>query len=275
MGRIKKLIETELVGGSSSTDIYPVTSTKAVYDTNNRDLDTILGEIDSRESSLENRTSELESNKLSKGDLAQSTGSSTTTAMSQDAVTKELGDIEDKIEAVDSNLLRVGSTGYPSWEANRAYNEGDVVYYNGQLVECMLGGSPASEEFNPDDWEATTVDQQSKKRDTTLQNNIDKLSEITESNTLAMDDYYLPWVSGYNYLDKEECISPDGFLVRSRGGGSSTEFNWSNWEKVSVDKLSRERDDELEARHQVLTEDEYNALEDKDDNKFYYTYEEE
>ena len=35
MGKVKKLIESELVGGSQSTEIYPVTSTKAVYDNKN------------------------------------------------------------------------------------------------------------------------------------------------------------------------------------------------------------------------------------------------
>lgn len=42
MGKIKKILETELVGGTQSTDVYPVTSTKAVYDGNNVRLDTIL-----------------------------------------------------------------------------------------------------------------------------------------------------------------------------------------------------------------------------------------
>ena len=35
MGKIKKILENELVGGTQSTDVYPVTSTKAVYDENN------------------------------------------------------------------------------------------------------------------------------------------------------------------------------------------------------------------------------------------------
>ena len=39
MGKIKKILENELVGGTQSTDVYPVTSTKAVYDTNNKVLD--------------------------------------------------------------------------------------------------------------------------------------------------------------------------------------------------------------------------------------------
>ena len=42
MGKIKKILEKELIGGTQSTDVYPVTSTKAVYDENNVRLDTIL-----------------------------------------------------------------------------------------------------------------------------------------------------------------------------------------------------------------------------------------
>lgn len=39
MGKIKKILESELIGGTQSTEIYPVTSTKAVYDTDNKVLD--------------------------------------------------------------------------------------------------------------------------------------------------------------------------------------------------------------------------------------------
>lgn len=42
MGKIRKILETELVGGTQSTDVYPVTSTKAVYDENNERLDNII-----------------------------------------------------------------------------------------------------------------------------------------------------------------------------------------------------------------------------------------
>lgn len=44
MGKIKKLLESELIGGSNSEEVYPVTSTKAVYDANNKSVDTILTE---------------------------------------------------------------------------------------------------------------------------------------------------------------------------------------------------------------------------------------
>ena len=48
MGKIKKLIESELVGGTQGTDIYPITSTKAVYDANNKSLDKIIQSQDNK-----------------------------------------------------------------------------------------------------------------------------------------------------------------------------------------------------------------------------------
>lgn len=41
-GKIKKLLENELVGGTKSSDVYPVTSVKAVYDEENERLDNII-----------------------------------------------------------------------------------------------------------------------------------------------------------------------------------------------------------------------------------------
>ena len=45
MGKIKKILENELIGGTQSTDVYPVTSTKAVYNENNESLDDIINSI--------------------------------------------------------------------------------------------------------------------------------------------------------------------------------------------------------------------------------------
>ena len=46
MGKIKKILENELIGGTHTTDVYPVTSVKAVFDEKNTRLDTILGNIE-------------------------------------------------------------------------------------------------------------------------------------------------------------------------------------------------------------------------------------
>lgn len=45
MGKIKKILENELVGGTQRIDIYPVTSTKAVYDEDNERLDNVLNNL--------------------------------------------------------------------------------------------------------------------------------------------------------------------------------------------------------------------------------------
>ena len=47
MGKIKKILENELVGGTQNTDVYPVTSTKAVYNEDNERLDNILNRVES------------------------------------------------------------------------------------------------------------------------------------------------------------------------------------------------------------------------------------
>lgn len=54
MGKIKKILENELVGGTQTTDVYPVTSTKAVYNENNERLDITLEGLKDKISALEN-----------------------------------------------------------------------------------------------------------------------------------------------------------------------------------------------------------------------------
>lgn len=46
MAKIKVLKDNELVGGTDNTSMYPVTSTKAVYDENNERLDNIIYKIE-------------------------------------------------------------------------------------------------------------------------------------------------------------------------------------------------------------------------------------
>ena len=55
MGKIKKILENELVGGTQTTDVYPVTSTKAVYDENNERLDKILEASQAKLSELDSQ----------------------------------------------------------------------------------------------------------------------------------------------------------------------------------------------------------------------------
>ena len=72
MGKIKKILENELIGGTQSTDVYPVTSTKAVYNEDNENLDSILN------------------TKFNTSAIVQQTGDSTTSVMSQKAISDNL-----------------------------------------------------------------------------------------------------------------------------------------------------------------------------------------
>lgn len=58
MGKIKKILENELVGGTQTTDVYPVTSTKAVYDTNNKVLDDTITELNSTINTINKNSAE-------------------------------------------------------------------------------------------------------------------------------------------------------------------------------------------------------------------------
>lgn len=61
MGKIKKILENELVGGTQTTDVYPVTSIKAVYDENNERLDNIIDRKDNEiKAELENEVVRLD-----------------------------------------------------------------------------------------------------------------------------------------------------------------------------------------------------------------------
>lgn len=54
MGRIKVLKSKELIGSTIQDDIYPITSTQAVYDVNNIKLSTILDDINNNISTIVN-----------------------------------------------------------------------------------------------------------------------------------------------------------------------------------------------------------------------------
>ena len=95
MGKIKKILENELVGGTQSTDVYPVTSTKAVYDEDNENLDSILNSI----------TEKLDT-KVNTSAIVQQTGDSTTSVMSQKAVSHELATKADA-EQVNNSLYNL------------------------------------------------------------------------------------------------------------------------------------------------------------------------
>lgn len=60
MGKIKKLKDVELVGGTGQNDVYPITSTKAIYDESNKRLDNIIAELQkSTDSNLQTTSKEI------------------------------------------------------------------------------------------------------------------------------------------------------------------------------------------------------------------------
>lgn len=117
MGRIKKILENELVGGTQSTDIYPVTSIKAVYDENNVRLDYILKPA-TRESAglmspedknnIELVQTEL-TGKVDKASVVQESGDSEELIMSQKAISDKISNLLSNISEI-SKIANTAST---------------------------------------------------------------------------------------------------------------------------------------------------------------------
>ena len=109
MGKIKKILENELVGGTQSTDIYPITSTKAIYDENNIRLDTILKPATKESAGLmspeDKNNIELVqtevAEKIDKASVVQESGDSEKLVMSQKAVSDKLGNLSSTITEIN------------------------------------------------------------------------------------------------------------------------------------------------------------------------------
>lgn len=136
-GKIKKLLENELVGGTQSTDVYPVTSTKAVYDTNNKVLDDILKPATKESAGLmspeDKNNIELVqtemAKKMDKTSVVQESGDSEELVMSQKAVSVKLSDLSSTIDEINekandvatdaSNALSKAETANKTADANK------------------------------------------------------------------------------------------------------------------------------------------------------------
>lgn len=90
-------------------------------------------------------------------------------------INESINENKDKLTELGNNVFRTGSGGYLPWQAGKTYNDGDVVIApDGLLVEC-IGGTTSTSEYDPGEWAATTVDEQSKKRDAVLGGKISEL----------------------------------------------------------------------------------------------------
>lgn len=205
-GKIKKLLENELVGGTQSSDVYPVTSIKAVYDEDNERLDNIINrkgivnistnynsdhiaevftlaqaisKVPSKDRVLGFQgkflTSEGWKSYMFTGDslsnwtditkwieqistavLAQELGNSSTKAISQEAVTKEMNNLNNN----------TGVSEYEEFSESENYDIGDIVIYEGKLYEF-------TQEHISSSWDNNHIKPSSVKSDTDK-----KLSEL-------------------------------------------------------------------------------------------------
>lgn len=129
MGKIKKILENELVGGTQSTDVYPVTSIKAIYDENNVRLDDILKPATKEAAGLmspedKNNIEAIKTGlagKIDKASVAQELGEAEDKVVSQKAVSDKFNDLETKAvpfnEQVGAVQVRTGNivTGYSGY----------------------------------------------------------------------------------------------------------------------------------------------------------------
>lgn len=117
MGKIKKILENELVGGTQSTDIYPITSTKAIYDENNVRLDDILKPATKESAGLmspeDKNNIELVqtevAGKVDKASVVQESGDSEELVMSQKAVSTKLSTLKKKVDDIPATIPKVVS----------------------------------------------------------------------------------------------------------------------------------------------------------------------
>lgn len=117
MGKIKKILENELVGGTQSTDVYPITSTKAIYDENNVRLDDILKPATKESAGLmspeDKNNIELVqtevAGKVDKASVVQESGDSEELVMSQKAVSTKLSTLKKKVDDIPATIPKVVS----------------------------------------------------------------------------------------------------------------------------------------------------------------------
>lgn len=85
MGKIKKILENELTGGTQSTEVYPITSTKAVYD--------------------EKKNRRLSDFVFDKNNISQELGDDSNKVISQSVVTSYINGLSDEVIDIRNRAL--------------------------------------------------------------------------------------------------------------------------------------------------------------------------
>ena len=212
MGKIKKIIENELIGGTQNTDVYPVTSTKAVYDEDNEALDGIIkrrgvvnistnynsdhiaevftlsqaiAKVPSKDRVLGFQgkflTSEGWKSYMFVGDSLSNWGDTTkwVEIILSSILAQELGDnslkaISQKAvtDSIEASNKNTGISEYEKFSESKSYNTGDIVQYTDNLLYEFTTQHPAGA------WIGTDIKRIS------LKGSLSKLENIKASNTL-------------------------------------------------------------------------------------------
>lgn len=212
MGKIKKILENELIGGTQSTDVYPVTSVKAVYDEDNERLDNIIrrkgvvnistnynsdhiaevftlsqaiAKVPSKDRVLGFQgkflTSEGWKSYMFVGDSLSNWGDTTkwVEIILSSILAQELGDnslkaISQKAvtDSIEVSNKNTGISEYEKFSESKSYNTGDIVQYTDNLLYEFTTQHPAGA------WIGTDIKRIS------LKGSLSKLENIKASNTL-------------------------------------------------------------------------------------------
>lgn len=239
MGKIKKILENELIGGTQSTDVYPVTSTKAVYDENNENLDSILNSI----------TEKLDT-KVNTSDIVQQTGDSTTSVMSQKAISDKLNAVDEKI---DNKTSEINVAKEEALQAIAENEQSAITNFNSQrvtpemlsestkqLIEASGGGTITN---LADDEDLTSVDDGTgsnilKFKDKTYnpltysgmgrkilrKNIVDGVNVLTQSMINTANVIY---VIQYDYIIGENITIPANCVLKFEGGSINNSSNYT------------------------------------------------
>lgn len=207
MGKIKKILENELVGGTQSTDIYPVTSTKAIYDENNVRLDDILKPATKEseglmspedKNNIELVQTEL-AGKVDKASVVQESGDSEELIMSQKAISDKLSNLSSTITEIKekattaandaSNALKKAEAANKTAEDNKSTLNNTIIPDISTLKEKVEDNKSALTT-------ATSDISELKKKVDDIPANIPKFVSMTEAayealETKEADTYYM------------------------------------------------------------------------------------
>lgn len=101
MGIVKAIKSSELVGGNGDEHIYPITSIKAIYDLDSKNLEDILREKDNTINNLENKTNVLQADISSVNTYVHEVENA------QELLKSDLKDTKNSITEINANIQNI------------------------------------------------------------------------------------------------------------------------------------------------------------------------